>query len=514
MRLFKASYKDKDGKSRKSRKWYIDFTDHLGRRHKLAGYKQHRATLHLANQIEGLVGTRSSRAELSRDQQAWIDGLNSNLLKKLIKWGLIDSQRTEGTKPLEKHLEDFKNSLIAKGNTEKHARLLYNRAKKTFEGCNAVYYKDISLSQVEKYLSDLRKDKDKKKGISAQTFNFYVQAVKQFCNFMKQDRRVNNNPLKYLKKINAKANRRYKRRALEPEEIRELLEATERAGEVFNIPGHERAMLYRLAVETGLRASELKSLTAGSFDFENNTVTVKAGYTKNRKEATLPLRKATAKIFENYLSNKLPHAKALKMPKIRNLAKMLHKDLDKARIDRKDESGRVVDFHSLRHTFASMLANSGVNPKTAQDLMRHSDINLTMSTYTHTLRGQTAKAVDGLPDLDQPSKKNQQKATGTLGKVEDLEQIYLDSYLDNSCTSYHKTMQNIANPKAEKTGDIEIGNVAKEALNRCLEQSKALNGEGGIRTPGTGFIPVRRFSKPLPSASRSPLRIEELLYIF
>ncbi len=33
-------------------------------------------------------------------------------------------------------------------------------------------------------------------------------------------------------------------------------------------------------------------------------------------------------------------------------------------------------------------------------------------------------------------------------------------------------------------------------------------GEGGIRTPGTS-CPVRRFSKPLPSATQPPLRVEE-----
>jgi hypothetical protein len=59
-----------------------------------------------------------------------------------------------------------------------------------------------------------------------------------------------------------------------------------------------------------------------------------------------------------------------------------------------------------------MLAASGVHPKTAQELMRHSDINLTMSRYSHTLRGQTAKAVESLPDFTLPSKQSQ-KATGT-----------------------------------------------------------------------------------------------------
>ena len=47
--------------------------------------------------------------------------------------------------------------------------------------------------------------------------------------------------------------------------------------------------------------------------------------------------------------------------------------------------------------------------------MRHSDINLTMARYTHTLRGQEAEAVRRLPDLSAP--KNQtQEATGTDGQ--------------------------------------------------------------------------------------------------
>lgn len=55
---------------------------------------------------------------------------------------------------------------------------------------------------------------------------------------------------------------------------------------------------------------------------------------------------------------------------------------------------------SLRHSFGSMLAASGVHPKTAQKLMRHSDINLILSRYTHVFRGQETKAINAFPDLD------------------------------------------------------------------------------------------------------------------
>ena len=51
----------------------------------------------------------------------------------------------------------------------------------------------------------------------------------------------------------------------------------------------------------------------------------------------------------------------------------------------------------MRHTFATLLARNGVLPGVAQRLMRHSDIRLTMNTYTHLDLADTAGAVAALP---------------------------------------------------------------------------------------------------------------------
>ncbi len=53
-----------------------------------------------------------------------------------------------------------------------------------------------------------------------------------------------------------------------------------------------------------------------------------------------------------------------------------------------------------RHTYCSNMAKSGMNPKTLQYLMGHSDIEVTLNTYTHF----------GLED-----------ATDELRRMEDLE---------------------------------------------------------------------------------------------
>ena len=39
--------------------------------------------------------------------------------------------------------------------------------------------------------------------------------------------------------------------------------------------------------------------------------------------------------------------------------------------------------HVCRHTICSNMAKSGMNPKTLQYIMGHSDIGVTLNTYTH-----------------------------------------------------------------------------------------------------------------------------------
>jgi len=61
-----------------------------------------------------------------------------------------------------------------------------------------------------------------------------------------------------------------------------------------------------------------------------------------------------------------------------------------------------IRFHDLRHSFASLLLsspNGGVHPKGVQELLGHSQINLTLDTYSHvisTMQSEAAKVMDGL----------------------------------------------------------------------------------------------------------------------
>ncbi|MBP5233388.1 MAG: site-specific integrase [Planctomycetes bacterium] len=72
-------------------------------------------------------------------------------------------------------------------------------------------------------------------------------------------------------------------------------------------------------------------------------------------------------------------------------------DLQAAGIAVTDANGKVLDFHALRHTFATRHARSGAKPQVLQRLMRHSSIDLTMKCCTHLRLEAKATAIAAAP---------------------------------------------------------------------------------------------------------------------
>ena len=53
-----------------------------------------------------------------------------------------------------------------------------------------------------------------------------------------------------------------------------------------------------------------------------------------------------------------------------------------------------IRFHDLRHFHASALLAAGTNPKIVQERLGHSQISLTLDTYSHTIPSLQEDAVD------------------------------------------------------------------------------------------------------------------------
>lgn len=340
--------------------------------------------------------------------------------------GLTNPYEQHLARPLAEHIKEWKSDLHAKNNTEKHVDTITGRAERLVEWCRFRRWADVSASRVQSLLCDLRAGRvdGYEQGVSVQTSNFYRQAIKQFCRWMVRDGRADKSPVEHLSAENVRTDRRHDRRPFETDELRYLIADAQKSGPRYGVAGPDRAMLYRVAVETGLRANELKSVrwTDIHLNADQPTITVRAAYSKRRRNDTLPLTAGTALLLGSYREQcgGKNDDHVFRMPHSCNVARMLRGDMDAARtvwIDdadsesererRQDSSflsyvdgaGRYADFHALRHTFITNLTKAGIAPKLAQDLARHSDFNLTFSRYSHTLLADQAEAVKSLPDL-------------------------------------------------------------------------------------------------------------------
>jgi Phage integrase family len=200
----------------------------------------------------------------------------------------------------------------------------------------------------------------------------------------------------------------------------------------------ERAALYATAIQTGLRSTELRSLTKSDLFLagEKPYVRCNAEDTKNGQEARQYIQADLAEELRRLVATKTPDAPVFSMPDRHDVAGMLRADLAEARkqwlnevrhdphasakraesdfLAARNHQGEMLDFHALRHTTGSWLALQGIHPNVIKSVMRHSSITLTMDTYGHLLPDQHADAIGGMVNM--LAGITPEVATGTGGK--------------------------------------------------------------------------------------------------
>jgi len=365
---------------RETTKWYIEYKDADEIIRRVAGFTDRKATEQRA-------------AELEKEAEH-------------VRSGYKPKEHEQLKRPLVEHIRDFCEFLKSKGNGESYVNQTVRRIRRVFNECNSSFWKDISASQIRNCIAGLEY---RGKNISTQTTNYYIQSIKQFCRWMVQDGRADASPVEHLQSVSVIPT--FERRAGTPDELRRLLEVTESEPERFRLSGHERAVLYRFAAETGLRAKEIRTLKVSSFDFDNCVVFAKAGYTKNKEKGAIPLRPESSVMLKDFLAGKMPNVQAFKMPSKYNMARMLKADLKQTDIDYVDDQDRRFDFHALRHTFITSLRAAPT--RVAQSLARHKSSKMT-DRYTHIeLLDERAAIESFVPDYSTHGNREKSIATGT-----------------------------------------------------------------------------------------------------
>jgi len=177
--------------------------------------------------------------------------------------------------------------------------------------------------------------------------------------------------------------------------------------------GFERALIYKTAILTGLRKNELRTLNVNDMSFGDLPFIVLRGENeKNGKGSSVPLRSDLAAELLQWVAGRAGDELVFHVPA--GLLRIFDRDLIAAGIDKIDERGGRVHLHALRHSTGTHLSAANVAPRTAQAVMRHSDISLTMNTYTDERLLNAAGAVELLPELRLANRSDQSLVAPTV----------------------------------------------------------------------------------------------------
>ncbi len=201
-------------------------------------------------------------------------------------------------------------------------------------------------------------------GKSAKILNRTIGLFKRVTDFGIQTKVITFDPIADMKFFKET---RPPRRILTTKEIAEVLENS----------GKYR-VIWLTFLSTGLRLSELISLTWKDVDFEKGIISVMGSKTEAgvrvipiTKKLNTELNKISGKregfVFKTKLGTSFKN----------NLLKRFQECLKRAGIDREG-----LNIHSLRHTFATLLASSNAHPKHIQALLGHKSAITSLDIYT------------------------------------------------------------------------------------------------------------------------------------
>lgn len=172
-----------------------------------------------------------------------------------------------------------------------------------------------------------------------------------------------------------------------------------------------------LCFYTGIRLGELCALRWGDFDFEAGTMSIRRSVSRVRnfesEEAKTKLSIGTPKSSTSCRKIPIPafFYKQVKdkilIPKAENCYVLsastepfdprAYQRLYKKILIEAGVTNRK--FHAIRHTFATRALELGVDMKTLSEILGHSNVNITLNVYAHSLMEQKKIAIEKMNEL-------------------------------------------------------------------------------------------------------------------
>lgn len=274
----------------------------------------------------------------------------------------------------------------------------------------------VKVFQIELALVDLAEKNPYTGNPSAEkTIRVYKQCCSQVFAFAIKNRAIEFNPAE-LAEVPKNA----------PKKERRALTETERKW-IQDLPNDNRAKCPAMvAMFCGLRRGEMSALTWNDVDIKNKVITVNKSFDFKSGELKLPKTAAGIRkipipdILADFLNaeqrKSIYVCRSAKNEMItdigwKRLCDSLMLDLEMEYGDRKEKKKKKCapgvtvftiqkfGWHDLRHTYATILFEAGVDVLTAQYLLGHASAETTMKIYTHLSETQKERSIVKLNDF-------------------------------------------------------------------------------------------------------------------
>ena len=228
-------------------------------------------------------------------------------------------------------------------------------------------YKDVTDYLI--YLSDLK--------LNSNSVNRHLSSIRSFYDYLIKNKKTNSSPFKL---VSGPKNEQKLPNYLRYEEFLDLVNVCDET----NL-GVRNRMILELLFATGIRVSEAVNIKLSDINFKMREIKIIG---KGKKTRIVYFNKVCQQIMSSYvLGARQELSKGKKSEYLllnhlgnpitrRGIADVLEKLIKKSALKHK------ISPHTLRHTFATLMLNEGMDIREVQELLGHARLGTT-SIYTH-----------------------------------------------------------------------------------------------------------------------------------